>query len=299
MAKIGVRRIVLIGAEPLLRQDIGPMVRKATDQGMRVTVFTNGCHLAAQARELVQNGMDRLVLSLDGPEAIVHDGLRGSAGVFDAALEGWHLVGQEARNRNIPVPQCVFHTTVSIANARVIPQMFRLAKQEKAGLTLQAITQVPGEAVEKCRRGRYVAASRQYMNNDGEMWLSQEEATDLKQRLRHLGGSRNNLSARVLLSLSNENLITGTFPIISCAQVHHTISVNPQGVVYPCGMLRNYHLGSTEDSTISEIWKGKRRREFLKSLKQELFPVCKYCCHYLNNLTPWQVAKVLSGMSLH
>jgi radical SAM protein with 4Fe4S-binding SPASM domain len=247
---------------------------------------------------LVKSGIDRLVLSLDGPEAAIHDGLRGTDGVFDAALEGWHLIREEAHKQKVPPPNGIFHTTVSIANSRMVPEMFALAEHEKVGLTLQIVSQVPREEIQKCRRGRNVIASRQYISNGGDLWLSEKEAIQLKQRIRQLGESRKNISARVLMSLSNQHLTAGTFPIISCSHVHHTISINPRGIVYPCAMLRNYHYGSLEDNSVSEIWKGKKRREFLKSLKKEFFPVCKYCCHYLNNLTPGQMVRVLFGLTL-
>ena len=295
---MGVRRVVLIGAEPLMRNDIGQIIQASRGHKLRVTVFTNGYRLVKYAQELVHSGVDRLVLSLDGPEAAVHNGLRAMDGVFEMALEGWHLVGEEALKQKVTIPRGMFHTTVSIANVRMIPEMFALAKQEKVGLTLQAISQVPKEEIQKCRRGRNIIASRQYISNDGDLWLSEKAAVRLKQRLRQLGEGRKNISARVLMSLSNQHLTTGTFPIISCAHVHHTISVNPQGIVYPCAMLRNYHYGSLEDNSVVEIWKGKKRREFLKSLKKEFFPVCKYCCHYLNNLTPAQMTRVLFGVTL-
>ena len=299
LQRLGVQRVILIGAEPLMRVDIGRIARAISIRGMGVTVFTNGMRLPEVATELVASGLDRLVLSLDGPEAAVHDGLRGGGGAFDAAIKGMKKVIQSAKDLDVPIPEIVFHTTVSIANAHVIPDMFRFAYQQDAGLTLQSVCQIPTKEVNKTRYAKQSISSRQYMVGNDDLLLSREEALKLKRRIRHNMFRRNNLSAKVLLSLSDEHLVEGTIPVIPCGHVHHTISVSAQGMVYPCGMLSKYHYGSLEDESVWAVWKGERRRNFLGKLKQDAFPVCKYCCHYLNNLTPGQVVRVVLGLTLH
>jgi radical SAM protein with 4Fe4S-binding SPASM domain len=297
--RFGVRRVVLIGAEPLMREDIGRIVRAASACGLGVTVFTNGLQLSNRAAELVESGIDRLVCSLDGPNPSVHDGLRGTGGAFNQAMEGVHQVIEQSKSQSISPPDIVFHTTVSIANHHVIGQMLRFADREGAALTLQAICRVPKADVMRSRYRNRVIASQQYMDSDGDLLLSQELVEKTKRQIHQRANAKNNLSVKAYLAISNQHLAQGTFPIAPCSHVHHTISISAQGNVYPCAMLANYHYGSLEKQSVWEIWQGNRRKEFLKHLEETPYPVCRYCCHYLNNLTPGQVVRVLMGMTLN
>jgi radical SAM protein with 4Fe4S-binding SPASM domain len=298
LRRMGVRRVVLIGAEPLLRDDIGRIVRAVKSRGMGVTVFTNGVRLRVRAEELVESGMDRLVCSLDGPEAYIHDGVRGVGGVYQAVLDGIQAIKEAAASSHVPAPELVIHTTVSVANFHGVPDMPKLARSLQARLTIQSVCQVPKKAVMGSRYRRHVAGSRQYMIGDINLLLSKEDVASLKSRMRRIMVGYKNLSAKVFLALQDQHLINGTVPVVPCGHVRHTISVDPGGKVYPCAMLGNYPLGSLADKSVWTVWFGDDRKEFLKKLKSKPFPVCKHCCHYLNNLTFWQAFKVLIGLRL-
>jgi radical SAM protein with 4Fe4S-binding SPASM domain len=296
--RLGVRQVMLIGGEPLMRDDIGRIIRAISVRGMATSIFTNGFRLLQRAAELVDAGLDRLVLSIDGPEPAVHDGLRGGGGIFDVAMEGLEKVRNEASSKGLPVPEVVFHTTVSVANAHTIPDMFAFAHRHGANTVLQAICQAPRAIIGNTTYQSEKIASRQYMISDLDLLLSRDIALRVRQKIRHNLLARYNLSAKTFLSLSEEHLLTGTFPVIPCGHVHNTLSVNSQGAMYPCGMLANFHYASLDKTTSYEAWKGQRRKVFLETMKQNPFPVCKYCCHYLNNLTPGQAARVMIGLPL-
>jgi radical SAM protein with 4Fe4S-binding SPASM domain len=296
--RLGVRQVLLIGGEPLMRDDIGRIIRAISIRGMTSTIFTNGFRLLQRASELVESGLNRLVLSIDGPEPAVHDGLRGASGVFNLAMEGIEKIREEANIHGRPTPEMVFHTTASVANAHAIPEMFDFARRREIALTLQAICQVPKPVVENTKYHGKKIASRQYMIGDFDLLFSKDIASRVRQEVRHKFSIRSNLSTKVFLSLSEEHLVTGTFPVIPCGHVHHTVCVNPQGAMYPCGMMADYHYASLTEATTWESWNGQRRKDFIENLKREPFRICKYCCHYLNNLTPGQAVRVMIGLPL-
>jgi tungsten cofactor oxidoreducase radical SAM maturase len=74
------QRIVFSGlGEPLAHPQILEMVRLARQQGLAVTIGSNGLLLDQEtARELVRLGVDRLVLSLDGVTSETYAGVRGA-----------------------------------------------------------------------------------------------------------------------------------------------------------------------------------------------------------------------------
>jgi tungsten cofactor oxidoreducase radical SAM maturase len=81
------QRVVFSGlGEPLTHPHILDMVRAVRERGLAVTLGTNGLLLdRAISRELVELGVDRLVISLDGVRPETYAGVRGTlpSGVLD------------------------------------------------------------------------------------------------------------------------------------------------------------------------------------------------------------------------
>src|SRR5271157_5770561 len=79
--------LVLSGGEPLFRHDIFQLARYGTDRGLRVALATNGTLVTKHvARMIVDSGVQRVAISLDGADALTHDSFRGIPGAFDAAI---------------------------------------------------------------------------------------------------------------------------------------------------------------------------------------------------------------------
>jgi radical SAM protein with 4Fe4S-binding SPASM domain len=79
--------LILSGGEPLMRPDVFDLAGLARDLHVPAVLSTNGTLLDRPAvREIRRTGLRRLSLSLDGPDAASHDGIRGIPGAF-AALE--------------------------------------------------------------------------------------------------------------------------------------------------------------------------------------------------------------------
>ena len=80
--------VVFTGGDPLKRPDLLPLIRAAVARGLDVSVAPSAT--TALTRETVLDlkaaGVSAMSLSLDGPDAARHDGLRGVLGCF-----GWTL----------------------------------------------------------------------------------------------------------------------------------------------------------------------------------------------------------------
>ncbi len=76
--------LVLSGGEPLYRSDIFQLAKYATDKGLRVALATNGTLVTKEvARKIVDAGVKRVSISLDGADAETHDSFRGIPGAFE------------------------------------------------------------------------------------------------------------------------------------------------------------------------------------------------------------------------
>ena len=112
--------IILTGGEPLLRPDLCTIAAHATARGLRAVAALNGTLLdVGRARRLLDAGIRRISISIDGHDAAQHDSLRAVPGAFDGALRGIEAAKQAALPLQV-------NTTVTTENAGQLPDIHRL-----------------------------------------------------------------------------------------------------------------------------------------------------------------------------
>ncbi len=148
--------LVLSGGEPLFRADISDLARYGTEKGLRVALATNGTLVTKSiARKIIEAGVKRVAISLDGADAATHDAFRGIPGAFDAAITGFRNLKDLGMSVQI-------NTTVARHNAHQLPQVLELARSLNAdalhtfllvpvgcGVDIAAEQMVPPEEYEK------------------------------------------------------------------------------------------------------------------------------------------------------
>ncbi|HOZ45500.1 MAG TPA: heme b synthase [Candidatus Hydrogenedentes bacterium] len=113
--------MILTGGEPLLRPDIFDIIRYTVGAGLRPVMATCGTLLTeAVARELKDAGIERISVSIDGPDAASHDDFRGVPGAFVSTM-----AGIEAARRGGLAFQV--NTTVTRRNAAALDRIYDLA----------------------------------------------------------------------------------------------------------------------------------------------------------------------------
>ena len=124
--------LILSGGEPLIRRDIFEIAEHAVARGLRVALATNGTLIDKHmAQRIVDAGIRRVAVSLDGATAETHDLFRALPGSFAQALKGIdHL---RARGMSVQV-----NTTVARHNIDELPQILGLARA-LAGSFAQAL----------------------------------------------------------------------------------------------------------------------------------------------------------------
>ena len=88
--KLGVNKLRLTGGEPLLRRDLGDIVRgfAALDGLEDLALTTNGSRLAARAKELKAAGLKRITVSLDSLDPEIFRRMNGNRGDVETVLAG-------------------------------------------------------------------------------------------------------------------------------------------------------------------------------------------------------------------
>lgn len=123
LADFGVPVLLFSGGEPLLRDDFFELASFAREQGLRLTLSSNGTLITeAVARRLRGLGFAQVGISLDGIGKL-NDRFRGKSGAYQAALTG-------IRNCVAEGLRVSLRLTVTRFNHGEIPAMFRLATEE-------------------------------------------------------------------------------------------------------------------------------------------------------------------------
>ena len=117
LALMGTRRLLLLGGEPLLRDDIGSLIRRCRNRGMLCVINSNGTLVPDRIAEL--RGLDQLDLSLDGGKQ-AHDHNRGT-GSFERVMRA----AETAREAKIPLQFCALLTPATIGE---LDELVRLAR---------------------------------------------------------------------------------------------------------------------------------------------------------------------------
>jgi AdoMet-dependent heme synthase len=122
IAEVSSPILVLSGGEPLYRSDIFQLARYATDKGLRVALATNGTMVTRQvALKILESGVKRVAISLDGADPLTHDTFRGIPGAFDAAITGFRNLKELGMSVQI-------NTTIARHNAHQLPDVLELAR---------------------------------------------------------------------------------------------------------------------------------------------------------------------------
>ncbi len=121
IAEVAKPIVILTGGEPLLRPDVFDLARYGSELGFRMTMATNGTLLTRQVvQRIIDSGIQRISVSLDGAGAESHDAFRKVQGAFEGALRGIAFAREAKLDFQI-------NTTITDANIEEFPKIHELA----------------------------------------------------------------------------------------------------------------------------------------------------------------------------
>ncbi|MBU1053013.1 MAG: heme b synthase [Proteobacteria bacterium] len=121
IAATGEPIVILTGGEPLLRPDIFDIAGYGTKKGLRMVMAPNGTLITGPiAKKMVDSGIKRISISLDGPNKESHDSFRGVEGAYDGAMRGIDFAKEAGLEFQI-------NTTITKLNIQYIQQIQELA----------------------------------------------------------------------------------------------------------------------------------------------------------------------------
>lgn len=284
-------RILLWGGEPLLYPNLVPLVRYAAERHKHCEIITNGTLLAKHAVGLLQAGLENVYVSLDGTEEL-HDRYR-ARGSYRATFEGIRAVRAERGRLGKELPRITVIFTTLPENVGELPALAREVREAGADAILVTrlnyATKEMGQAHERALQTLFQIQAPSWKG----FWRDEplgdpENVKALVEALKNpsefngfviIGDPRSRWAPNDWYRYySDPTYVLPSNP--RCLFPWYAAGICPNGDVVPCPDFPDYVAGNLHQQSFSEIWNGKKMRQFRRSLRKHgRFPVCSCCCH--------------------
>jgi radical SAM protein with 4Fe4S-binding SPASM domain len=275
------------GGEPFLYPDIMELLNHITKKKCPIAIVTNGVKLKENAKELVEMGIDCLMLSLDGPKE-VHNQIRGSDGCFDTLMAGIEEINKYKKMYKKKKPYVFMLSTISRDNAHLLDKTFDTVN----GLDIDLLvvyyswftTKEIGEAhsaVFKRHLGCEAIAWKGWLNT-----FSKIDVDSLVNKVKEIKKKKYPFEYMFIPDLSDKDTATyyknpsELFKFDKCISPWTTTEIMPNGDVTFCRDYPDFIIGNITKEPLLSIFNGEQAKKFRKALKDNggLFPICSRCC---------------------
>lgn len=251
LRRLGVVYLSVSGGEPLLRDDLGGILRALRGMDFRFRVLTNGTLAdAPRMRELARAGLREVSVSLHSLDPAKHDAVGGTPGAHAAVLRNLEAIGASLRGSGNVL---LLNTVVSPLNIAELPRMADFAREAGYLVSFVPIEDRPG----------------------GEFAFREADhplVYDVYARLAAMkrGGRSAIFNSSLFLEQSRRHL-TSRRRVWSCEAGRRYCSVNPAGMLSIC------HRFPPEGSLLDGALPGRLGAPAYERRRRELIGSCAGC----------------------
>jgi AdoMet-dependent heme synthase len=250
MAAAGVFFLTISGGEPMLRNDIFPIIRRARELTFNVKLKTNGILIREKEAALIRElGVDTVQVSIYSHRPAVHDAITKVKGSLERSLAAIRFMvssGLKVTMANVVMKQTRWD----------YPDVQKLAAELGAMFTIDP-TITP------------------HINGDRSLLalnVSREDLRDIMNDKTIAGQTEDQLVA-VAPGADEDHMDN-----IPCSAGHSACYVSPYGDVYPCVQFP-LPSGNVRQQKFIDIWKHSPQLEEVRSIRTRDLPVCSTCAH--------------------
>lgn len=269
----------ITGGEPLVSDKTVAVIEHIKSHGLYVSLNTNGVLLKDNALALVESGLDKIIISLDGP-AEVHDAIRGDT--FNRIAQGIALVEKLKNERGTRTPLLRAQCVISPYNAGYLDRTAGAAAELGIGeIRFQHLMFAFSEdSLLPDNEERSLVA----FGNVSSPVL-QAGALDMSLLKSEIETLRNRpLPPRIRFEPEIRTAdLEGYYrdPLHAfrndCLSPWRRLVISAQGLMGPC---QGMYLERYPEVPVLEAWRGERFRRLRRHiLGNGLFPHCLRCCH--------------------
>ncbi len=239
--------------EPFLNPDFLQMVKYAHDKGIYTATSTNAHYLTdAKAKQAVESGIDRLIISIDGTTQDVYKQYR-VGGNLEKVLQGARNIIKWKKQLNSKTPFVFFQFLVVKPNEHQIEDVKRLAKEI-------GVDQI-----------RFKTAQVYDYENDPHQLIP-----SIDKYSRYRRGKDGMMKSKS--GLGNH-----------CWKLWHANVITWDGLVVPCCFDKDamHRLGNLKMQSFKEIWNNDNYKQFRREMMQSRKNI-DICANCSEGLTVWE-----------
>lgn len=230
--------------EPYINPNFLEMVAYASKKGLYTITSTNGHFLDDErAKETVESGLDRLIISVDGTTQETYEQYR-KEGDLETVLQGARHVVKWKKSLNSATPHIVFQFLVVRPNEHQIPEIYRLAEE----IGVDEVKLKTAQVYDFERGNPLIPTDLKYSR-----YLPQPDGS---WRTRH--------------TLANH-----------CWKLWHACVITWDGMVVPCCFDKDatHRLGDLKHHSFRKIWQGKEYQQFRTQILKgrDQIDICTNC----------------------
>jgi len=162
--------------EPLINQALNEMVKLIVSRNIYCTVSTNGSFMGSEIEEILDSGLSKLIIGVDGASEDTYKQYR-VGGNFTILVENIKKLVYEKRKRKLQHPLIVFQYIVMKQTEKEVDKAVRLARELKVDaislLSVSLGTHRTGQGEREKLSGKYLpddlAYSRYYLDENGKL----------------------------------------------------------------------------------------------------------------------------------
>ena len=274
---IGVKDFRFPGSgEPLTRKNIlFKLMRLVKESGRSGLLISNGTLFNEKdVKELIIMGWDVLTISLDGPDAKIHDYLRGVNGAFKRTIKTLSLIKKWKRKLKTEKPWLRMNIVLTNKNYNKLDKLIELAN--KFGfreVLLQPMTVFSEE-------GKRIMIKNE--NIDIHLKNAIKKANSYGIRTNFNLFIRNKIvrMTNEMETIINEEIqkYKDKFLSIPCFEPFYNMIISPNGNLKICAISGETNV-NVKNTPLKDAWFSKPMREARRKLrKKKLFDFCSHCC---------------------
>ena len=257
----GKAQIQFVGGEPLLKKGVPGLVRHAFNKGFSTTMTTNAYLIDENlARDIVDSGLNTIVISLDGIDRQTHDFLRGVSGVYDRAMKAIELISKLGGDS----PKIHIVTTIMEPNLDDLTGLAEWANQNSAidSISFQAVMQP-----------FFTSSSDDWHADEKFSFLWPKDAAGVDRVLNKLIDFKKQ-GCKITNPIPQFNIFKAYFrdpgrfvKNTNCNLGYNSISVNTSGKIFLCLALEP--IGDIRDNaSIEELWFSEKAAYVRQQIKK-------------------------------
>ena len=284
------------GGEPMLYPGLWEVMAAIRRGGCELSFPTNGTLLEENADRLVDSGLNRLWVSVDGPKSI-NDRQRGT-GVFKRVMRGLDALHEAKKRKGSRYPEVGITCVVTPSNCDHVDELFlrcldlnliACVSIELQSFTTREQVQLYGEELKTSFGVASTPCAQAYVR-DPEIF----SGIDVESLTRQLQAVAAACAARGIIFHSQPQTVevsnirqyfSGQWQAMidhknRCGVPWVAAEISARGEVTTCHTFYDLPLGNVHHESLLDIWRGERATRLRNKLRQGLFPICTACCRY-------------------